>query len=332
MIISTKGRKSIFPLTMTEAKIITIGLCPCWDTTCSLEGIDWGGHETVISRSDKPAGKAFNISRSLCWMGQKNVAAGLWGREDYHQMLKAVKPLSKLLKIKMTCVNGQSRQNITVIDTAKKREMHLRSRSELATKPAIKKLKADLSRIVNSNTVCVFAGAMGQAELLEDIIYVINSCYAKRARIVVDTSGEALRRIVEGANGLWLIKPNVAELGELVGRGIKDEPISLVKAGQRLLEKCETVLISRGRKGAVAVTKNGSWSGRMAGVERKVLSTVGCGDYFLAGYLKGAEEKKGVGFALKTALKAGTAKAWSWPDTKTWSSVQRQIGLKTEMI
>ena len=133
------------------SKIITIGLCPCRDTVCQLDGVDWGQHKVISSASSRPAGKALNISRALAWMGTKSIAAGLWGREDYEQMLRAMRPLQGSVKVKMTAVDGSTRRNITVVDTVNNREMHFRAVSRLASRKALRKLKADLQAIVNRN-------------------------------------------------------------------------------------------------------------------------------------------------------------------------------------
>jgi len=90
-----------------DSKIITIGLCPCWDAVCQLDGVDWGQHKVISSASSRPAGKALNISRALAWMGTKSIAAGLWGREDYEQMAKAMRSLKDSIKVKMTAVEGR---------------------------------------------------------------------------------------------------------------------------------------------------------------------------------------------------------------------------------
>ncbi len=143
-----------------SSKIVTVGLCPSWDTVCQFKGIDWGQHKLASSASSRPAGKALNISRALAWMGQKNIAAGIWGRDDFGQMMKAMRSLGGFVKVKMTAVDGGTRRNITVVDTANDREMHLRNRSELTSKKALRKLEIDLIKIVNGGNVCVFAGVM----------------------------------------------------------------------------------------------------------------------------------------------------------------------------
>jgi len=310
--------------------IITVGLSPAWDITCRGQGLDWGLHKEIDEQTVQPAGKALNVSKALAWMGQKNIAAGLWGQQDYQQMLAAVRFQCPFIKVRMTLAAGSTRQNITIVDTANNRDIHLRSKSALASRRTLKNLDADLQRIVSRNSVCVFAGAMPDNELLPDIIGIIKSCRKLGAKIVLDTSGAALREVVDTGN-VWLIKPNVSELRHLLGEQVADKPVSLVKAGQKLLDKIEIVLISRGEKGAVVVSRNGAWQARCT-ARRQILSTVGCGDYLLAGFLKGLKDKANIGLALQSAIKAATAKAWGWVEKKKWLQTQRQIKVHIKEI
>ena len=94
---------------------------------------------------------------------------------------------------------------------------------------------------------------MPEGKLLDDVLRIINYCRDSGAKIALDTSGKPLKRIVHTGN-IWLEKANVQELRELLGKRVKDEPASLVRAGQKLLDKIEILLISRGQKGCIAVT------------------------------------------------------------------------------
>ncbi len=311
-------------------RIITVGLSPCWDTVFRLEGIDWGEHKLVGPASTQPAGKALNISRALAWMGQRSTAAGLWGRDDYGRMAGAMRGLRKLVGIRMTRVEAETRRNVTIVDTVKGREMHLRTKSELVSRKALQVLKADLGRIIKKDSVCVFAGQMAEERFTEDVVRLIRFCGRCGARVVLDTWGDALRRSVDGGIA-WLIKPNVEELRELLGERVQDTPTSLARAGCRLLERVEMVLISRGQKGAVVVTEGGAWRGRSAG-RAKAVSTVGCGDYLLAGFLKGLKDGSGVGSALETAIEVATAKAWGWTEDRSRASARRGIRVEVERL
>lgn len=291
-----------------EKKIITIGLCPCWDTVCRVDAIDWGEHKKVASMESYPAGKALNISRALAWMGKKNTAAGLWGKADYEQMSAELALLRNRIDIRFTAAKGTTRENITIIDKKHQREMHLRAPSELATKKSLRQLDKDLQRIVTANSVCVFSGSMPPNEFLDDVLSIIRRCRTRGAKVVVDTSGAAYRKIVAQGN-LLLIKPNVEELRELTGKKIKDTVPALVTAARKLLDKTEMVLISRGAKGAIVVSKDYVLEARCA-EKRTVVTTVACGDYLLAGFLAGLHKTGDITSALEFAVKTATARAW----------------------
>jgi len=287
--------------------IITIGLSPAWDITCRGRNIEWGLHQEIDEQTVRPAGKAINVSKALAWMGHRNIAAGLWGSDDHPQMLAAVRSLWPAIRVKLTAVADRTRQNITVVDSAKNKEMHLRNKSRLASAKTLKKLQADLEKIVQSGSACVFAGTMPGGRLLGDVVRLVELCKSRGAKIVLDTSGHPLKEIVD-TGSVWLIKPNVEELSELLGEQVKDGPVSLVKAGRKLLDKVEMVLISRGAKGGVVVTKNGAWHGRCAS-RAKIFSTVGCGDFLLAGFLKALEDVSGTGLSTENSDKSRHGKS-----------------------
>lgn len=303
--------------------IITVGVCPCWDITCCVEGADWGEHVRISSQSCVPAGKALNVSKALAWLGIKSTAAGLWGRSDYQQLLEAIEPSKEFVRADLIVVEGRTRQNVTIIDTVGKREMHLRASSELATRETLTLLKQNIERAVREAGVCVFAGAMPAGELLEGCIGILASCRSAGARIVVDGSGDALKRAV-GGGGLWIIKPNVAELCELLGQSITDEPKAIAQAASGLLEKVDIVLVSRGEKGAVVVSREAALQGIVTN-SIPALSTVGCGDYLLAGFLDGLTSSCDISSALKRGLKAAAARAFGWAQGLSWAEAESRI-------
>ena len=312
---------------MSGNSIITIGLSPAWDITCRGRNIRWGLHQQIDEQTTRPAGKALNVSKALAWMGQRSIAAGLWGKGDYERMQTAVRSLWPLIRIKMTAVKASTRQNITIVDSAENKEMHLRNKNRLASTSTLRKLQSDLRAIVNKGSICVFAGTMPDSGLLDDVVRLVEFCKSRGAKIVLDTSGRPLKEIVD-TGSVWMIKPNVDEFRELLGEQVKDGPVSLAKAGRKLLDKVEIVLISRGAKGGVVITKDGAWQSRCTG-RTKVFSTVGCGDFLLAGFLK---DNSVMDVALKTAIKVATARAWGWTEKKSWPIAQSNIHIYVERI
>ena len=310
--------------------IITIGLSPAWDITCQGRNIDWGLHQKIDEQIMRPAGKTLNVSKALAWMGQRSIAAGLWGSDDLEQMQSAVRRLWPAIRVKMTAVAAPTRKNITIVDSANNKEMHLRDKSRLASARTLKKLQADLKAIVNKGSICVFAGSIPDNGLLGDVIRIVEFCKSRRAKIVLDTSGRPLKEIVD-TGSIWLIKPNVEELGELLGEQVKNRPVNLAMAGGKLLDKVDIVLISRGAKGGIVVTEDCAWQGRCTG-QAKTFSTVGCGDFLLAGFLKAFKDNAGMEDALKTAIKVATARAWGWTEKMHWLNVKSRIQVQVGQI
>ena len=98
--------------------------------------------------------------------------------------------------------------------------------------------------------------------------------------VAVDTSGDALKAVADA--GPWLLKPNLDELAELVGR--RPQTLAdVVEAAHAL--SAQTVLVSLGADGAILVDDSGATHGEVR-VDRP-RNTVGAGDALLAGFLAG---------------------------------------------
>lgn len=268
---------------MKRQTVITVGISPSWDIACYSTEFQWGQHQSIERQTVTPAGKALNVSRALAGLGWRSIAAGLWGQDDLPTALASLRAWPKV-EARFTAVPGQIRRNITLIDTGRQREMHLRSPNPLATPQNLRRLSRDLMTMVNARTICVFSGAVPD-EVVEDFVEMVMACRAKGGRIVVDSYGPGLSAIV-GAGGLWAIKPNAEELAGLLGRSIIDRSEEIVRAARTLTDRVDLVLVSRGRLGAIAVTAD-TEVGKAAPKIRTVYHTVGCGDYLLAGFLDG---------------------------------------------
>ncbi|MHC4075973.1 MAG: 1-phosphofructokinase family hexose kinase [Planctomycetota bacterium] len=308
---------------MKSFSIVTVGICPSWDIICQVDGFQWGEHKRMVSEKRLCAGKALNISRAMAWLGLKSVATGLWGQDDYQLMKKNLQEFSDWVDVKFTPASGHTRQNVTVIEQLRGKSIHLRAPSELADNQSLKRLAADLQNIVDENSICVFAGALPEGALLTDCVCLIDQVRDSGAKIAVDTSGSALKRVLESGH-VWLIKPNLEELRQLLGRDVEDNESAIVEAARQVCEKVELVVVSRGQQGAIAVTKKAAFSCRQIGAEINPVSTVGCGDYLLAGLLSGLAAGD-IKSALTRGVKVAAARAWGLTETSGWGEVENKI-------
>jgi 6-phosphofructokinase 2 len=124
------------------------------------------------------------------------------------------------------------------------------------------------------------------------------------AKVIVDTSGEALLKILE--TGVYLIKPNIGELAKLIGVE-RLELNEVEKAAKNLIEKgsAEIVVVSLGADGAILVTKDETHLVKAPKVEKK--STVGAGDSMVGGMVWALSQNKTLKEVIQLGVCCGTA-------------------------
>ncbi|KPK85570.1 MAG: phosphofructokinase, partial [Deltaproteobacteria bacterium SM23_61] len=124
------------------------------------------------------------------------------------------------------------------------------------------------------------------------------------AKVIIDTSGEALNRALR--EGGYLMKPNYREFRDLVGLDMKEESqmeaeaVKMVKSG-----RCEILVISLGAAGALLVSKEVVECIRPPTVP--ILSKVGAGDSMVAGTVLSLARGRTPRDAVLFGIAAGTA-------------------------
>lgn len=121
-----------------------------------------------------------------------------------------------------------------------------------------------------------------------------------RMRVVVDAKKEALAAAL-GA-GVYLVKPNVSELGQAVGRELSDDDEIEQAAGELIAKGAAgAVLVSLGRGGAMLVHEKGVE--RFAAPSVRTRSRIGAGDSMVGGLVHGLDQ----GWTLRDATALGVA-------------------------
>ena len=126
----------------------------------------------------------------------------------------------------------------------------------------------------------------------------------KEMKLVLDTSGDALRKATE--RGVHLIKPSLGELEDLIGRKLP-EPGDQEQAVRGLIDSgaADMIALTLGRDGALLATRNGLR--RLDGLKVKAKSAVGAGDSFLAAMTFGLAQGRDPEDSFALGVAAGTA-------------------------
>jgi 1-phosphofructokinase family hexose kinase len=290
--------------------IVTITPNPSIDRTLQLPALRRGEVIRVSGASSEAGGKGINVSRSLATMGVASVAiapASTATRARLDDLLGGSTPL------RTVPIAGDIRVNLTLVEpdgTVTK----VNEPGPLLDATAAARLLEDVvaavldilaadgdatARPAAANDVdrwVVCCGSLPPG--LSDRFYAeVAACVPGKVRVAVDADRAALRAVAGSPIGL--LKPNHAELEELVGRtldtfgDVADAASDLVAGG------AAGVLVSLGPDGALFVDRDGA-SHAEASID-DLANPVGAGDALLAGFLAGGAKPS----ALATAV------AWS---------------------
>ncbi|MCG9792098.1 1-phosphofructokinase family hexose kinase [Flavobacterium algicola] len=150
----------------------------------------------------------------------------------------------------------------------------------------------------------VASGSLSQGLSSDFYQKVAEIAKKNNSKLIVDTSGEALAKIVEV--GAYLIKPNVGELAKLIGVE-KLEMEEVDHAAKQIISNggAEIVVVSLGPQGAILVTADTCEYVPAPNVAKK--STVGAGDSMVGGITWALSQNKDLRDVLRWGVACGSA-------------------------
>jgi 1-phosphofructokinase family hexose kinase len=294
------------------ASIITVTLNPAIDRVIEVAGFAVGAHQRGRLLDRVPAGKGVNVSRVLASLGVESIATGFVGAEElgFFEHFLAGGPergAGPAVRPQLLAVHGHTRENITIIDPKSGIETHIRDLGFKVSPADVDRLRKKLNLLAKPGAVVALCGSLPPGMAIDAAVGLVDLAMAKGASVAVDGSGALLRALAD--RSLWLLKPNIQELAEAVGRAgdsLSDDDV--VTHGRALGENAEVVIVSRGSAGGYLFAEGSVWLGQVSIDAELIRSTVGCGDALLAGFiaarLRGHDPRESYRHALAVATAA----------------------------
>ena len=282
-------------------KIITLTFSPCIDKTTSVPELIPEKKLKCSSPTLEPGGGGINVARAIKNLDGEAIAVypvGGYTGKYFNALLEKQNVPSIIIQIK-----NETRENIIVVDESKNQQYRF---GMPGTELSENEWKECLDAIEKEDDLefIVASGSLPPGVPLDIYAKLAIIAKNKKARLIVDTSGEALSHAAN--EGVYLLKPNLGELASLAGVE-KIDPEQVVKFSRELINKggCEVMVVSMGENGAMLITKDEDHHIIPPKVERK--STVGAGDSMVAGLVLALSQKKSFKDVLKYAVACGTA-------------------------
>lgn len=261
--------------------VVTVTLNPAIDNTVAVPNFRAGEVNRAARSQLDAGGKGVNVASALADDGFRVGVTGFLGR-DNDAIFRALFERKQIVD-RFVRIDGATRTGIKIVDHVNDATTDINFAGQTGGPDELDALRAALMELVAGCEWVVLAGSV-PAGLPASIYHDLTASLAGK-HVALDASGEALRLALPARP--YMVKPNVAELREILDLPLHDEA-EIVAAARELQQAygIACVAVSMGADGAIVVEGDSVTVAVPARVE--VASTVGAGDAMVAGLVSGA--------------------------------------------
>lgn len=282
-------------------RIVTITLNPTIDKSILVPSLI--ENQKLLSKlvKSESGGGGINISRAIKNLSGSSTAlffaGGFFGSFFIHLFNK------KKIDFKTFLIKNETRESLIIFDELSSKQYLLSVKGPIVSEKEWQPLLCYLSNLKNVSFI-VASGSLPPGVPIDFYARMAKIVKKIGAKFILDTSGEPLQLAIR--EGIYLIKPNLREMGMLVGIEKIEREIAKVKAIEIIKQKkCEVIVISLGADGALLVTEE--FVEHFLPPKIEVRSTVGAGDSMLAGIVLKLSKNKSLQQAVRYGVACGSA-------------------------
>ncbi|MEI4828946.1 tagatose-6-phosphate kinase [Bacillus sp. FJAT-53711] len=280
--------------------ILAVTMNPSIDISYPIQDFKLDDVNRVESVRKTAGGKGLNVARVVKQMGEDVLATGVIGGTIGDCIIQELTKSD--IRNHFYKINQESRNCIAILHDGKQTEI-LESGPILSMEEGaafLEKYRELLSEV----SLVTISGSLPKG--LESGFYrqMVEIGREKGIPVIVDTSGEPLRQVLNHNVKPFAIKPNISELFQLLGMEVEENTSSLKQLlTNKLFHGIEWIVVSMGATGAFV--KHGGDYYRVTIPAIEVVNPVGSGDATVAGLAVALKRKQSVPDILKTAMTTG---------------------------
>lgn len=283
-------------------RIVTLSLNPAIDQTARVPNFTAGRVNRVEWEQSDAGGKGVNVASFLADAGHPVAATGLLGHANAEPFVE----LFARKGIEDRCVRlpGRTRVNVKIVDEVQDQVTDINFPGLAPAPEDLDRLLAAIDALCAGTGWFVLSGSLPAGVPTGIYADLVRRLKGLGKTVVLDASGAPFAAAV--GCGPDLIKPNIDELSELVGRPLGSQAEVLAAARTLIDQGVGLVAVSMGADGALFCA--GADAVLAVPPAIVVKSTVGAGDAMVAGLVAGT--LRGLDLAgrarLATAFSLGT--------------------------
>lgn len=283
-------------------QILTLTVNPALDISASTERVVSEHKLRCTGSRLDPGGGGVNVSRVLRRLGGRSLALYTAGGpigEAYRRLVDAEHVPSVVVPIA-----GDTRQSFSVEERASGEQYRFVLEGPTLSEQEWGACLELTAQVVAPGGFLVLSGSLPPGVPTDFYARAVRLAREAGAECILDASGPALEEAL--AEGVLAVAPSRRELQDHAGTPLTSDE-SLVEAAAALVAggSARYVALTLGAAGAVLVSAGGVL--RLAAPVVDVVSAVGAGDSFVAGFVLRLAESRPVEAAFRAAVAAGTA-------------------------
>ena len=285
---------------MKKHQIITLTINPSLDKSTHFTDLVAEQKMRCQTPHYDAGGGGINVSKAISKLGGSSLCvftSGGSSGEMLEELIKKSGIESQVLKTK-----NWTRENFIAVDDVTKSQYRFGFPGNELSETEIETLFATIKDF--QTDYLVISGSLNEGLPTNFYSKIAQIAKASGVKVVADTSGEALQKVLE--TGVYLVKPNIGELAKLIGVE-RLELSDVEKAAKKLIEKgsAEIIVVSLGADGAMLITKDTTEFVAAPKAEKK--STVGAGDSMVGGMVWALSQNKTLREVIQIGVCCGTA-------------------------
>lgn len=283
-------------------KVFCVTLNTAIDYIIEVGALDVGATIRATAAELVPAGKGVDVAVGVAILGGCAVATGFIGDKSREIFASLETEHVELMFIE---VPGHTRINVTIMEQGQPRETHLQTVGFSISPADVERLTVVLKRNVTSRDVVVIGGSLPPGAPEGLAARLVTLCKSMGAYVILDSSGAAL---LDGLRaGPQMVKPNLLELAQIVGRHVDDSDAAVLRAARECLTLgVDRVVASRGYHGIVVIEREQAWKAWLDNGRSYPTASVGSGDAVVAAFALSTLQGHPIQDAIRLGVACGT--------------------------
>jgi 1-phosphofructokinase family hexose kinase len=282
--------------------ILTLTINPSVDRNILVDRLVFEDRAYILSSSDSAGGRGLNASRVLHCFGAKTLAVVTSGGANGERLQKLAAKSG--FPVKVVSIHNEIRVNLTITDR-QGLAVKLNESGPSITPEELARLEKTVESRLEGVSWLMLCGSVPPGVSADFYTKLIRLARQRKVKTLLDTDGDALIAGVEA--GPTVVSPNQHEAERLLNRALITRAQFMEAAARIKAMGAESVVLSLGNRGVVAVDQNQLLEVLPPRIE--AVSPLGAGDALAAAFVWAATKKKDFAECVRWGVACGTASA-----------------------